>query len=329
MNYKSYLLEQNLGLLKQNITLFYGENLGLKDDFKKEIKHKYKDAGFYNFTSDEVLSNEDSFFNKLLNNSLFEKDNIFFIDNVNDKILQLIETISTKIDNQKLYLFSDILEKKSKLRNYFEKSKDLAIVPCYSDNEISLRKIILNSLRDFSGLSQQNINLILDNCMLDRVRLKNELDKIKMFFENKKINSEMLIKLLNIKVNANFNLLRDEAFRGNKRKTNQLLSDTVIDNDRIMFYLSVINQRLIKLSEVAILSKNTSLENAINSVKPPIFWKDKPIFNEHMNKWNLEKIRRTLKNNYELEVEIKSSNFANCNLLIKKLMVDICSVASS
>ena len=96
-----------------------------------------------------------------------------------------------------------------------------------------------------------------------------------------------------------------------------------------MFYLSVINQRLIKLSEVAILSKNTSLENAINSVKPPIFWKDKPIFIEHMNKWNLEKIRRTLKNNYELEVEIKSSNFANCNLLIKKLMVDICSVASS
>ena len=181
--------------------------------------------------------------------------------------------------------------------------KDLAIVPCYSDNEISLRKIILNSLRDFSGLSQQNINLILDNCMLDRVRLKNELDKIKMFFENKKINSEMLIKLLDIKVNANFNLLRDEAFRGNKRKTNQLLSDTVIDNDRIMFYLSVINQRLIKLSEVAILSKNTSLENAINSVKPPIFWKDKPIFIEHMNKWNLEKIRRTLKNNYELKLK--------------------------
>ena len=35
MIYKSYLLEQNFDLLKTNLTLFYGENLGLQNDFKK------------------------------------------------------------------------------------------------------------------------------------------------------------------------------------------------------------------------------------------------------------------------------------------------------
>ena len=34
MIYKSYLVEQNIDLLNNNIVLFYGENLGLKNDLK-------------------------------------------------------------------------------------------------------------------------------------------------------------------------------------------------------------------------------------------------------------------------------------------------------
>ena len=35
MIYKSYIVEDNINILKNNFTLFYGENLGLIDDFKK------------------------------------------------------------------------------------------------------------------------------------------------------------------------------------------------------------------------------------------------------------------------------------------------------
>ena len=38
MIYKSYLLEQNFQRLNQNLVLFYGENLGLKFQFKNQIK---------------------------------------------------------------------------------------------------------------------------------------------------------------------------------------------------------------------------------------------------------------------------------------------------
>ena len=37
MIYKSYLVEQNLKILKNKIVLLYGENLGLKNDLKKQI----------------------------------------------------------------------------------------------------------------------------------------------------------------------------------------------------------------------------------------------------------------------------------------------------
>ena len=35
MIYKSYLLEKDLENFKNDFMLFYGENLGLKDEFKK------------------------------------------------------------------------------------------------------------------------------------------------------------------------------------------------------------------------------------------------------------------------------------------------------
>ena len=37
MIYKSYILEQNINALKEKIALFYGENLGLKNDIKTKI----------------------------------------------------------------------------------------------------------------------------------------------------------------------------------------------------------------------------------------------------------------------------------------------------
>ena len=42
MIYKSYLLEQNINSIKNNIVLFYGENLGLKNELKEKIKQKNK-----------------------------------------------------------------------------------------------------------------------------------------------------------------------------------------------------------------------------------------------------------------------------------------------
>ena len=38
MIYKSYQVENNLKIIKENIALFYGANIGLKNEFKSSIK---------------------------------------------------------------------------------------------------------------------------------------------------------------------------------------------------------------------------------------------------------------------------------------------------
>ena len=329
MIYKSYLVEKNINLLDKKFFLFYGENLGLKNELKNKLRFQNKNAELINLSQDDIINNIDNFFNEILNISLFDEKKIYFINQVNDKILDAIKIIEPKIDSQKFYLISESLDKRSKIRNYFEKSNNCGVVACYIDNEISFKKIIIERLKNYKGVTTENINLISDKCNLDRDKLNNELDKIYTFFLEKNIDRNKLEILLDNKINNDFSLLKDEAFNGNRIETNKLLSDTIIDTEKNILYLNIINQRLLKLNEIFKLIGQTSLEKAIDMLKPPIFWKDKPAFLKQAKKWNMNKIKKILNKTYSLELEIKSNSVVNKNILLKKLLIDICNLANA
>ena len=327
---KSYLIENSEKFFfENNCILFYGDNLGLKRDFKNKFKVIKPKKLIINLYQDQILKDENIFFNELSNLSLFEENKIIFIEDATDKILSVLEEVEKIFQGNKVILFADVLEKKSKLRNYFEKSKTLQTVACYPDNDISLRKIIINKLNGFKNLSQNNINLILEKSNNDRIKLYNEIDKILIFFQQKDLNTVKLEILLDANVNEDFNTLKDAAFLGNKINTNRLLSDTNLDNEKSAYYLNLINQRLIKLKELQDNIKNSDLETAINSIKPPIFWKDKPNILSQLKMWNLNKIMQVLDSTYEIEKKIKSNFIGNKNTLLKNLIVNICNQANA
>ena len=327
---KSYVIENDGDFLtKNNSILFYGENVGLKKDFKQKIKSLNHNTFFLNLDQDEITKNQSLLENQVANASLFDEKKIIFINQASDKIFELINEILEVETNNKIVLFAEILDKKSKLRSFYEKSKKHHVVACYADNALTIKNIILKKLKDFEGLNSYNIDLILDNSNLDRIKLQNELEKIITYFQNKKIDSTKLSILLDEKINDDFNILRDEALMGNKVKTNILLSDTILDAEKNVYYLNLINQRINKLKDLNFSTERTNLEELINNLKPPIFWKDKPNFFVQARKWNLKKIKTLLKKTYNLEIEFKSNAMINKNILIKKLITDICDLANS
>ena len=331
MIFKSYVLEQNLKSIDNcKIILFYGENQGLKEEFKKNIKEANKNNEKLNLLQDEIIKNENLLINEISNKSLFNDKKIIFIDQVNEKILNIIEEMAEDVSDEKIVIFAGNLDKKSKLRSYFEKSKLCGIVACYQDNEITIKKIITNKLSDYQGLSTQVINFIIQNTGLNRSKVNNEIEKIKSCFLEKKINLEKIDLLLNIKTNDDFNKLKDEALKGNKIKTNKLLADTVFEPESNIYYLNSINQRINKLYEIEKLKQNNSnTETLVSSLKPPIFWKDKPVLIEQTNKWNENKIKKALEKTYTVELQIKTGTAIKNDLLIKNLMIDLCTVANS
>ena len=329
MIFKSYLVENNIKILDKKLVLFYGENIGLKNDFKNNLIKVFKNDEIIRLNQEEIIKNKNKLFNEINNISLFEKKKTFLIENINDKILEiLLELDATGITDNKIYLFSDILDKKSKLRAFFEKSKKYGVVACYPDNELGVRKIIQEKLKEFKGLNQHTIELIVENCNLNRVKLNNEIEKIKAFFQNKILDEEKLINLLDARINDDFDNLKNAAITGDLEKTNKLLSDTIIENEKNVFYLNSINQTLNRLIQVCDINVD-DIEIAINQLRPPVFWKDKPIFKNQAKIWSKEKIKKMLDETHKLEMTIKSNSVVKKNILLKKIIVDLCFAANS
>jgi DNA polymerase III subunit delta len=318
-----------LKIKDHKICLFYGENLGLMDDFKESIRLQNKNSRIIKMTQDEILKNTNLFCNEIANMSLFEKEKIFFIYNADDKILSLLEEVEVDIGENKIYLFSGALIKKSKLRSYIEKSKIYSALPCYQDDELSIKKIILEKLKGYQGLNTENINTIAASCSRDRMKLNNEIDKIKNCFIDKNIENTKLNSLLNTNTNEDLNELRDAILEGDKTKTNKLLSETEIQNEKNIFYLQVINQRIAKLSDLISLSSDTNIDQAIYLMKPPIFWKDKKNIIIQTKRLNNKKISEIYKKTFATELRIKSDSSVDQKTLIKNLSIDICNLAIS
>ena len=107
------------------------------------------------------------------------------------------------------------------------------------------------------------------------------------------------------------------------------LCNTIIESEKHLL-LSKYKSKINKLNELLEnFKKDQNLEVALNKLKPPIFWKDKPIFLQQTKLWNKNKIDLALKKSYAVEIKIKSNINLNKEIIFKKFLVDICCIANA
>ena len=171
------------------------------------------------------------------------------------------------------------------MRNLFEKKTNLGIIPCYQDNEITLRNLIKNELSDFKNLETNLINMIINYSNLNRKTIKNNLDKIKSFYDKRILSEDSLETLLNSDRNEMFENIRDAALSGDKLKLNDLLDNFVFSNEDVYQYLNMINYRFIKILNIHKQNESyNDLNVTISKMKPPVFWKDRPVYLKMLKK---------------------------------------------
>ena len=292
-----------------NFFLFYGKNDGLKDEMIKSLVGNNKNVLYYE--EKEILDHKDKFVESILTNSLFDNEKIIIIKRASDKILSLMESISErKFQNISIILTAENLEKKSKLRIFFEKSKKLICIPFYPDNEYTLLKLT-NDLLSKSNikLSSSNINFIINKSQNDRHNLKNNLLKLEHYtFNKKKINQDVLSKLMNLGEEENISKLTNYCLAKNHKRTINILNENNYSNeDSVIIIRTLLNQskKILKLVEKYESTKN--MELTISSSKPPIFWKDKEITIQQIKMWSLKDIKNLIYKINELEIKIKKN----------------------
>ena len=279
---------------KNNFYLFYGENEGLKletininfKDFNKENTHKY--------TEKEILDNKQIIFEKINSKSFFEDKRLILISEITDRSLDFIkEIIEIDVKDEKFILIAKKLEKRSKIRSFFEKDKNTLITPFYEDTRQILITIARKLLYENKiNLSQENLNLIIERSQGDRTNLLNELNKIIIFSKNKKkISFEEINQITSLSENYSASELVDNCLSKNKKKTLNILNENIPSSEDNILILRTFLNKLKRLRKLRLnLDQNNNIDQVINSFKPPIFWKDKNIIKQQIKIWELNDI---------------------------------------
>ena len=301
------------------IFLFHGVNEGQKEEIlEKKFKPIFGDNVF-KYHEREIFSDIENFYNQVLSKSFFEKNKLIIIKDASDKIRDEIKILkSKKLDEIKIVLICNALDKKSKLRNFFEKEKDLISIAFYSDNNQALTTIAKSFfLAKNVSISQESIDLLVNRVNGERKSLNNELTKIESYLTNKKkISVEEIHTLTNLSENYSINQLVDNCLAKNKSRAIYILNENNFSFDEAIIIIRTFlikAKRLIKLNQN--LQENKNIDKTIVSFKPPIFWKDKELVKNQIKIWTLDNTYKLIGEINKVEINIKKNSTNALNIL--------------
>ena len=299
--------------------LFYGPNTGLIEETIDKIFKPIFSKNIINYDETELLNDFHAFKEMIFNKSFFDNEKLIIINRVSSKILNLIEElINTQITDLKVILKSGSLEKKSKLRSYFEKKKSVIISAFYEDSYQSLSAIVQKKFRDNKiNVSNEIINLIIERSKGNRININNEIEKILSYTKKKnKIYLEDVLKLTNLAENYNISELVNQNLSKNKKKTINILNENNLNSEENILILRTFLNKLKKLNSLKIdLEKHKNIDQTLSSSKPPIFWKDKEIIKQQLKVLSLTEIKHLIRKVNKLELEIKKNNLISNQIL--------------
>ena len=315
---KSYEVGK-IDISKYKIYLFYGKNEGLQIDLiDKYFLNKF--TGQINkYEENEFINNLNNIYSEIQTKSLFQNQRIFIISRVTEKFLKIAEEISNiDLDEIIIILKCSSLDKKSKLRNFFEKNDKFITIPVYEDNlnnllSITQQFLIHNKIK----LSKESINLIIGRASGDRNNLKKELNKIYNYsLTNNKIDFQTLEKLTNLAENHEVGDLVNNYLSKNIKNVSKILNEnSYTDEDCILILRTLLNKskRLLE-----IMKKNDDVKNidkVMLGARPPIFWKEKESIKKQVNSWEIHDLKDKIYKINEIEALIKKNSKNSLNIV--------------
>ena len=318
MIFKNFQLNK-LNFDNYNLYLFYGKNEGFQNEIIQEYFIKSFKGEIIKYDENEVLNNNQIIIEEILNKSLFCEKKILIVSKTTDKSVKIIEEVLDKnFSDVKIICKSGALEKKSKLRNFFEKNNKTVIVPFYEDDTKSLLPIINNFIRKNEiKISRESINLLIERASGSRDSLHKELEKIYNYsISDKNLQHEIVKKLTNLSENIDINELVDQYLIKNTKHVTKILNENNYSDEDCILILRMI---LIKSKRLlAIIEKYNEVKNideVITNIRPPVFWKDKERVKKQANNWDFNELKRKIYQISEIETLVKTNSKNSLNIV--------------
>ena len=310
-----------------NIIFLYGTNTGLVDlVFKKTLKILQINTSDP-FSVSKIDGNEFKDYPAILHDNIktlnvFSEKRFILLNLMHTSISKSLENIilqTIKIKNNKnLLIIRAANLKTNSFIKHLQNSKNAILVPCYEE------KINTINSKLYNLFSKHKVNfkrdIIKDLIMkLSSNSLTNEMEieKLDVFLtKNKNVTEEMIFTLISNNDDMNLNKVIENCSNGNSHDA--LTSfENIYENQSTSITLIRMFVNHFRLIEKILLlfENNKNLENVIDNMKPPIFFKKKEFVIFQCKIWNLKLINIILTRLIELELKCKLNHFSEKILL--------------
>ena len=315
--------------IKQNKIIFlYGSNLGLIDLlYNKAITLLQIDTrdpfNVCKIDGNEFKENPFILEDNINTFSIFSENKFILLDlshtssNLNlDNII--LETVTKENDNYLLIIKAGNISSQNKLIKYFEKSSNCVLTPCYEENITKIKNDI-NSIfmRHKISFSNNFITHLSTAFNADSLTNKMELEKLESFLiNNQNVTETALIKLIINNEDINLNKIINSCLNGETKEC-LFYFEKIYEKANSNIILIRMFRKHFKTIEKILLSnqRGNSFLEAINDLKPPIFFKEKPFFLSQCKLWSLKKINLVQKRLIDLELKTKIGLYPEKTLL--------------
>ena len=297
---------------KEKIILLYGENQDLINDLNEKIISNFFDEKkkAKNIFEEDAIKNPENIINYYLNGSLFDEyRNILVIKNCSEKILELISKIKNNINNNLIILNSEILLKNSKLRQFGEYDKLAICIPCYQETKFDIKKFLTQQLQiNNIQLSDSQSEAIIYSSSLKRSKVKEVIEKLNLYKNSGKITDQIIEEICTDADLKKNDEIIDILLSKNEKNINEFISNMSNYEKSFIEIIIILRSFIIKILDIQKNKKNLSIDERIESYKPPIFWKDKDRIKNILKIWNTSNLEKFLSNLNIVETEFKRND---------------------
>lgn len=308
--------------------LFYGPDAGLAREraqliIKKLLGEKPDVLSILDITETKLSADPALLADELTSVSLMADKRVILIRDAGDKLTKILESV-TELLRHDVYVIvlAEELGPRSSLRVWFEKSANAAAIACYRDEARDIGEIIRDSFREHRINAGNDVVLYLVSQLgSDRYVTRQELEKLITY-----AGEEKTLLLANVQALTNYNreTEMDEAVNALADK-NLMSFDTALmrllkEGTQPIQYLRALSRYFQRLYAIRLQARNTSIEQVIAGLRPPVFFRQVPILTRHVKQWEIPVIAKALALINEAELAIKTSDLPSIAASERKLM---------
>jgi DNA polymerase-3 subunit delta len=240
--------------------------------------------------------------------------------------VEVLQNAIAQLDDSVLLIVTaDELKKDSKIRKLYEDSKQLTALLCYKEDGQNLRKTVAGFFaKNQVTLGRDCIEYLCANLGDDKLVTENELEKIMLYLGNQKtLEVDDLMQVL--ADNSEMALSEIAAFVAARSplKLEKTLAKAFAENASGVAIIRAVIWHFNRLILVKKLQENNmTLESAMATLRPPVFFKQVDSFKMALGKWSTARLEKAIERLTALEKEVKSSTLDQ-DIICRDLLIKL------